>query len=140
MIDILIIDNENAIARFVDEDKTTITVYDDEVRALDAVEKSKPSIIIINYTMRKTATAKYISLLFKASSQSKIVLIAQKLTDNEILDCLAAGTKGYLQVDEVEKFINKLVKAVADGEAWISRHMVSKLLARLHHQKSGGSR
>lgn len=135
MIAVYIIDNENAIARFVDEDGKRIVVFDDEIRALNAIENTKPAVIIVNYTVLQTDTTRFISLLFKVSRQSKIVLIAQRLTDDEILDCLAAGTKGYLQMHEVEKFINKLITVITNGEAWISRRLVSKLLERLQNQK-----
>jgi DNA-binding NarL/FixJ family response regulator len=135
MIDVFVIDNENAIARFIDQDKATITIYENEIRALNAVESSKPSIIIVNYNIHKSATMELVSLLFKASLQSKIVLIAPELSDDEILNYLVIGTKGYLQIDEVEKFINKLIRVITDGEAWISRRMVSKLLTKLHRQK-----
>jgi DNA-binding NarL/FixJ family response regulator len=136
MIDVFVIDNENAIARFIDADKAAVTIYENEIRALNAVESLKPSIIIVNYNIHKTATMELVSLLFKASLQSKIVLIAPKLSDDEILNYLAVGTKGYLQTEEVEKFINKLIKVITDGEAWISRRLVSKLIARLHRQKA----
>jgi DNA-binding NarL/FixJ family response regulator len=136
MIDILIIDNENAIARFIGEGSPAISVYDDEICALNAVESSKPAVILINYTMQKAATMEFISVLFKTSARSQIVLIANELSDEEILDCLAAGAKGYLQIIDVEKFINQMIKAILNGEAWISRRLVAKLLERVQNQQA----
>jgi DNA-binding NarL/FixJ family response regulator len=60
-------------------------------------------------------------------------VIAEKLTDEEVLDCLMAGAKGYLQIDDVDKFINKVIQAIRADEAWITRRMVAKLLDRLRN-------
>jgi DNA-binding NarL/FixJ family response regulator len=134
MISVLIIDNENALARHVNEEGLVVHVYGDEVRAFNAATLLKPDIIILNYTVQNTNTAEFIALLCKASEQSKIVLMAQQLTDDEILDCLVAGATGYLQSKEMPRFINKLIPAVHAGEAWIARRMVAKLIDRLHQQ------
>lgn len=63
-----------------------------------------------------------------------IALIGPEFSDDDLLDCLASGSKGYLRYDEVQANINKAVKVLAEGEAWISRRMVAKLLDRIQHQ------
>jgi len=135
-MDLLIIDNENELARPIGNVQgVSVTVYDDEVRALNAIERVKPDIIILNYSVQHSHTAEFISLLCRVSEHSKIVLIARALTDDEILDCLIAGAKGYLQLNDMPGFINKLLPAVQAGEAWITRRMVAKLIDKLLHQQ-----
>lgn len=136
MINVFIIDNENAIARFIKGSDTAVCVFDNEIRALNAVEEVRPGLVIINYTMQKAGTIEFISLLFNLNLQSRIILVAKKLTDDEILDCLAAGATGYLQGSDVEKFINQTIRAVTAGEAWISRRLVAKLLERVQNQQA----
>ena len=131
MLDVLIIDKENAIAPAIDAGTVIFAVYEDEIQALNAVEAMQPEIIVLNYTIQRNRTAEFIALLSRANEHSKIVLIAENLTDEEVLECLMAGAKGYLQMHEVEKFINKLFQAIRADEAWITRRMVAKLLDRL---------
>ncbi|HEY8035379.1 MAG TPA: DNA-binding response regulator [Methylobacter sp.] len=133
MTDVLVIDNENVIAPAIDAGKVKFCVYDDEIQALNALEAMRPEIAVLNYSMQRNRTAAFISLLSKANERSKIVLIAENLTDEEIVNCLIAGAKGYLQIHEVEKFINKLFQAIRADEAWITRRMVAKLLERLRN-------
>jgi len=135
MMDVLIIDNSNALAPHIHGEGVFITVHDDEIRALRAVERAKPDIILLNYTVQSNDTAEFIALLCRASEHSKIVLIALVLTDDEILDCLIAGAKGFLTIDEIPRFVNKLLPAVQAGEAWISRRMVAKLIDKLRNQQ-----
>jgi DNA-binding NarL/FixJ family response regulator len=133
MKDVLILDNKNAIAPSIDAGKFEFCVYDDEFEALNAIATRQPEIIVLHYTMQRSHMAAFISLLFKATERSKIVVIAEKLTDEEVLDCLMAGAKGYLQIDDVDKFINKVIQAIRADEAWITRRMVAKLLDRLRN-------
>ena len=135
MIDVLIIDNENVLARHIDAEGVAMIVHNDQIRALNAAELLKPDIIMLNYTVPANNTVEFISLLCRVSEHSKIVLIAQDLADDEIIDCLLAGAKGYLQINEMKNFINKLIPAIHAGEAWITRRMVAKLIDRLLHRQ-----
>lgn len=139
MLDVLIIDNHNMLAHPINREGVSVTVYDDEIRALNTVVWKKPDIILLNYAVQNNNTAAFISLLSNANEQSKIVLIAPALTDDEILDCLIAGATGFLEINEMPKFINKLLPAVHAGEAWITRRMVAKLIARLRQQAADSS-
>ena len=139
MLDVLIIDNHNMLVRPINREGMSVTVCDDEIRALNTVAWEKPEIILLNYAVQNYNTAAFISLLRNANEKSKIVLIARALTDDEILDCLIAGATGYLEIIDMPKFINKLLPAVHAGEAWITRRMVAKLITRLRQQAAAPS-
>lgn len=136
MMDVLIIDKDNEIAPAIHEGTVMLSVFYDEIQALNAVETMRPEIIVLNYAIQKSRTAEFISVLFQTSEHSKIILVAENLADEEVLECLIAGAKGYLQIHEVKKFINKLLCAVNAGEAWITRRMVAKLLDKLRNHSA----
>jgi len=136
MMDVLIIDKDNVIAPAIHEETVMLSVFYDEIQALNAVETMRPEIIVLNYAIQKNRTAEFISVLFQTSEHSKIILVAENLTDEEVLECLIAGAKGYLQIHEVKNFINKLLCAVNAGEAWITRRMVAKLLDKLRNHSA----
>jgi DNA-binding NarL/FixJ family response regulator len=105
--------------------------FDDEIVAFNAVAETHPYIIILDYALRKSRTPDYIELLLRASPASRLVVIADKLSEAAILEVLVAGANGYAEQREMPRIGGKLLRAIWQGEAWISRTMVAKLLERL---------
>lgn len=131
MIDVQVIDNGEGIQRFIDQGSLKVCVHQDEIKALLAVERDKPVVVVLHYGLRERGTAEYIALLNAASPGSKIIFIAPELADQEVLDCLLSGAQGYLLKTDLADFINKAIKSVRQGEAWLSRRMSTLLLEKL---------
>lgn len=131
MINVLIIDNSEQIKPVLSDAVVHTSLYVDEVKALNAVEKKQPSVVLLNYAVRKEETAEYIKLILKASTDSKIVLIADALSQEKILNCLIAGAKGYQEIKQLDFYADKLIRVIDAGEAWITRRMVAILLDNL---------
>lgn len=105
--------------------------YEDEIQALNAAAELKPLVVLLHYSVRGNDTCHYIDLLLRENPLGKIVVIAENLAEERILDVLVSGAKGYMEQQDWHKFSNKMLKVVFDGEAWISRKMVAKFLDRL---------
>lgn len=131
MINVYVIDNTEQIKPALFNSTATVSLYTDELLAFNAIEQQQPAVIMLNYAMRKEESVEYIHLLLNASPKSKIVLIANELSENEIINCLIAGAIGYQEVQQLAAFADKLIHAVVAGEAWVTRHMVAKLLDSL---------
>ena len=134
MIDVQIIDDTGSICRNFDKTDLSVSIYDDKVKALAAAERLNPSFIILNYGLCQKGTAEFIAFLHAACLNSKVLLIAPDLTDEEAIECILAGALGYLQSNQVGQFINKAITVLNGGEAWISRRLTAALLKRLHTQ------
>lgn len=128
MIKVQIIDKTDCINLTLLDAEVNSSLCDDEVQALNAVEKMQPSVVLLNYDVRKEQTIDYIRLILNVSSESKVVVLAEGLSDEKILSCLVAGAKGYQNLKQLDEYVNKLIKIVDAGEAWITRRMVAKLL------------
>lgn len=126
-----IIDSAQQLTPFVIDNDFSEQRFDDEIQALNAAAEIKPQIILLHYAVRKKRTGCYIGLLLRESPISKIVIIAENLAEDAILDVLIAGAKGYMEQRDMQKLGNKMLKAVQEGEAWIGRKTVAKLLDRL---------
>ncbi|GAB4265290.1 MAG: hypothetical protein Kow0065_16110 [Methylomicrobium sp.] len=132
MIDIYIIDNNHKVQqRFETMRNRTIRVDHDEMMALTNVERSKPSVILLNYELRRQRTAEYIALLHSASPDTRILFVTDRMNEEEIIDCLISGAQGYLQIDELDKYADKAINAVKQGEAWIPRRIAALMLDKL---------
>ncbi len=128
MINVQVIGTTKQLKQIVTSREKHSSFLDDEIRALDSVEKTKPSVILLDYNLRNAETSEYIKLLLNVSKKSKIVVIADGLRDKEIFACLIAGAKGYQEINTLSDYIVKMVKVIDAGEAWITRRMVAKLL------------
>ncbi|MCK5120780.1 MAG: response regulator transcription factor [Methylococcales bacterium] len=131
MLNLLVIDNTAQIRPALSDVEVNLSLHDDEVQALIAVEKIQPSVILLNYEVRKEETADYIKLILKASIESKIIVIADQLSEEKIVNYIIAGAKGYQDVKQLQAYAKKIIKVVDAGEAWITRRMVAILLDEL---------
>ena len=131
MINVQVIDDRGQIKSTLIGAKLNASWQEDEVQALNFVEEKQPSVILLNYDVRKEQTADYIVLIRKASVKSKVIIIADELSEENILKCLIAGAKGYQEIKQLEVYVDKLIRVVDAGEAWITRRMVAILLDSL---------
>ncbi len=131
MINVLIIDNSEEIKPVLSSTVANIALYSDEVLALNAVEKKQSSVVLLNYAVRKAETVEFIKLIQQADTSCKVVVIAEELSQEKILNCLIAGANGYQEITQLDFYADKLIKVIDAGEAWIGRCMVTILLDNL---------
>ncbi len=129
-----VIDNTGQMQPQLLMTEADVTFFNDEILALNAVEKQLPGLILLNFALRSEETATYIELLLAQSPTSCIVVIGTELSDKQILDCLVAGGKGYQNIRDLPQYIEKIIKAIAMGEAWITRRMTAYLLDYIRTQ------
>lgn len=109
-----------------------ITHYDqDEVLALNFATQQHPKLILLNHEITGSDTFDFISFLSVKSPDSKIIVIGNNLTQEQILSSLVAGANGYLEQNSLDRFLNRAIESVLKGEVWISRKMTRLLLDRL---------
>ena len=130
-MDILVIDRADQIKPDLSAVQTRVQYVSDEVKALNEIETYSSVIVLLHLNMVQAQTPEYIGLLLKANSKSTIVVIADELSDEEILKCLLAGAKGYQQQGQLVDYASRLVNAMNDGEVWITRRMTAILLDSL---------
>lgn len=125
---ILVIDNtEQITASFlaIDEDAAFCA---DEIWGLNLAEQN-PALILLNYAVRGELTPDYIRLLINASPLgNNLVVVGQNASEDDIFRCLLAGAKGYQEIPTLPRYMGKMIHVIEQGEAWISRKMVAKLL------------
>jgi len=137
MIDILIIDREEQIKPELSAAQMNIQFVNDEVKALNEVEKYSSVVVLLHVNMMQEKTAEYIEVLSTANSNSAIAIVADELSDEEIVKCLLAGAKGYQQQSQLMEYASRLVNAMNEGEAWITRRMTATLLNSLRQDREG---
>ena len=134
MIDVLIIDKTDQIKSLLLVEQAHVRVFDNEVKALNAIEQTSSAVVLLHYNVREEQTEEYIKLIMQTSSKSKVVVVADELDENAILTCLLAGAKGYQKLNQLSDYAEKLVTVMDAGEAWITRRMTATLLDSLRRQ------
>ncbi|MDX8126186.1 response regulator transcription factor [Methylomonas sp. BW4-1] len=133
---IQVIDNIDQIQPLMLMAEADVAFYSDEIQALNAAEQLQPNIILLNFALRGSQTPDYTNLLLAASPTSNIVIIGDDLHEEQILHCVLAGAKGYQNSQSLAAYINRMIHAVATGEAWLSRKIVAYLLDAIHRNYS----
>lgn len=131
MMDVLIIDKTEQIKSLLLMEEACVQTFDNEVKALNVTEQTSSPVVLLHYNVREEQTEDYIRLIMQASSDSKVVVVADALDENSILKCLLAGAKGYQETKQLSDHAEKMVTVIDAGEAWITRRMTATLLDSL---------
>lgn len=132
---IQVIDNSGLITTCLTDINTELVCSADEIQALNTVEQFQPSLVLLNFAVRGEKTPEYIRLLLNAAPSTSVVVIAEQLAEESVLECLISGAKGFQLLELLPQYHARLVQAINNGEAWVSRIMVAKLLDRLRQLK-----
>lgn len=131
MIDVLVIDKTEQIKTLLLMEKLGVEVFGNEVKALNVIEQRSSPVVLLHYNVREQQTEDYIRLIMQASSNSKVVVVADELDENSVLKCLLAGAKGYQEMNQLDHHAEKMIAVIDAGEAWITRRMTATLLDSL---------
>jgi len=123
-----VIDDVGLISSHLLMTESDVEFYSDEIQALNAAEQRCPDLVLLNYSVRDQHTPEYVALLLNASPGTRVVVVGDGLSDDAIIYCLLAGAKGYQNGLQLKDYLDRLIKAVAAGEAWVSRKLVTHLL------------
>lgn len=125
---VLVIDNAEQLAPLLFDSDVELLCFADEIQALNAAEQHRPELIFLDYAVLGDQTPEYIRLLLDASDGSKLVVIGNNIDEDDIFHCLLTGAQGYQDIRQLAHYVDKLIKVIMLGEAWVSRKMVARVL------------
>ncbi len=123
-----VIDNTGLIAPFLLKTEADVAIFGDEIQALNAAEQQQPAVILLNYAQMGNQTPEYVDLLLSVSAYARIVIVGDNLPETVIFRCLLAGAKGYQSSRQLMDYLDKIIRVLVNGEAWVSRKLVARLL------------
>mgnify|MGYP001423405394 CR=1 FL=1 len=128
---VFVIDNSQYALESFSVIDAEVTCYTDEVQAFYAVEQQQPEFIFLNYAVRGEQTPGYIEGLLSVAASASVVVIGNNTSEDAIFNCLLTGARGYQDWQQLPRYLSKLIRVLAEGEAWFSRKMVARVLANL---------
>jgi len=108
------------------------------LEAITGVAKLKPHILLLNFNLLKKKGTPLLQTLRLKSPRTQVILLTRRSPETTILEALSYGVRGYLRDGLIPTFLPKMVRAVNNGEAWVPRKMVSKILDYLTNLTTHG--
>lgn len=129
MTSVYVLDSNNEIVASAGEALNDALVCDNEVQLLNEMEQSGFAIVLLHHAVRHQETAAFVERLKKVEPVVEIVVIGGNLQDEEIMAYILAGANGYQDVATLDRYVEKMLRVITNGEAWVSRRLVGRLIA-----------
>jgi two-component system, NarL family, nitrate/nitrite response regulator NarL len=138
-IRIVIIDSHNLVRtglRLILETKAGFKVVGEAGKAsegMEVVAAQKPDIILLILDPSCSIGLEIIRKLSKASSSSRVVLLARPEEAQVLINAVQEGVLGIVLKTQSPDVLIKAIQKVHAGEVWIERSMIANLLSGLRN-------
>lgn len=99
-----------------------------------AVFKMKPSVLLLDLTLRDLEGIKGMMAIQRLSPMTKVIVLTSSVDDTERLRALEGGARGYCDPNIDPVLMKRAVQIVQKGEIWAQRsamlHLIKELSAR----------
>lgn len=125
---ILVIDKDESISVCLATVEAQLFCHQDEIQALNAAETQQPAVIFLAYDLRGEETPYFIRMLSDAAPATRLVVIGAQIDENAVIQCMLAGAKGFQELAQLSHYAIRLIQALLNDEAWLSRKSVARLI------------
>lgn len=111
--------------------RTNITAIEDVVARIGRL---KPRILFVNLDQSTDEGFALLEALHRECPETFVVLLTDKSAkDEQIMQALASGARGCLNLEAAPFYFFKAVHAVDHGEIWVTRKMLGKIMDKVLH-------
>jgi DNA-binding NarL/FixJ family response regulator len=104
--------------------------------ALKAIVEVKPDLAIVDPSLGDSSGIDLITSAMAQSPSLMILVLSMRSESFHVERALRAGAKGYVTKDQGSQNVLAAIRRVLSGEVHLSRHLVSKMLARMTTDRS----
>jgi DNA-binding NarL/FixJ family response regulator len=110
--------------------RTNITAVEDKVAM---VRRLSPRVLFASMQQCIDSDFAMLASLHEACPQTQVVLLADDSDQQEeqVIQALASGARGYLNIESDTSQLSKVVQVVDRGEAWVPRKMLGKIMNQI---------
>ena len=95
------------------------------------LHESKPSIVFLDLELPEFDRTTHFQHLLSLSPFTRIVVFSDHYDEEEALNGLKSGIRGYMHRETDRGLLKKVVEVVQKGEIWVSRDMVARLVGEI---------
>lgn len=127
----IILDESDAPAEHQHESHAGMTSVEEVVARISQLN---PRILFINFDQSTEGDFALLGALQRECPETLVVLLTDKSAqDEQILQALANGARGCLNHEADPLYFLKAVRVVDQGEIWVTRKMLGKILDKVLH-------
>ena len=93
--------------------------------------ETEPTIVLIDFSVVSEAHYAMLAELRRSHPKTKVIFLCDGADQTKLIDAFRHGALGYIETKDREAFLAKAIQAVSNGEAWVPRHFVTKIVERL---------
>jgi DNA-binding NarL/FixJ family response regulator len=103
--------------------------------AASLLRRYRPGTILLDAAPSPVQALALLPTIRRLSRASKVILIGASSTPTAfLLEALRRGACGHLASRDLRRWLATAVSTVARGEAWVSRHLASAIVAEMRRQ------
>jgi two-component system nitrate/nitrite response regulator NarL len=114
-----------------------------EVRRADALAECltrlQPQLALLDVRLTHVNSVRVVADLMKRSPDTRIVVLSSDLDEDQELALFRAGVRGVCALDSTADTLTRVVSAVLQGELWIRRTLIAKLVDSLGTREMEGN-
>jgi DNA-binding NarL/FixJ family response regulator len=99
----------------------------DEARQHRVAMKKSPSVLVVDREALSSGVPASLQSLRTAFPDAKILIMGRPIGDEEILDLVLGGVRGFINYDNATDELSRAIDVVAAGHLWIKREVLDKL-------------
>lgn len=99
------------------------------MEVIATVRKFRPRVLVCSLEMCTDTDYPLLLELWRECPYTRVVLLADGLIEEDrLMHALSIGVRGYLGYDEIQLQLARAVRGVDQGEAWVPRKMLGKMV------------
>lgn len=127
------------VCKILESDKS-IHVVSKVSNVLDLVQACEGldfDVLLLDVDIQGLNLSKVLQLLKKNKGTKIILIVGDEYNENMLINAIRSGVRGYLAKNEDSSRLVKAIKAVNDGELWVERKMMMKVLQAFSSPRRG---
>ncbi len=99
--------------------------------ALRLIRELRPHVALINFSLTEQDAFQILELLARAPCESRSVLLASRITEQEFLRAVELGARGVLLEDTAAPMLARCIRKVHEGDEFFEKDVLQKSFGRL---------
>ena len=119
------------LALSLDKNIQVIACVNDVADIFGKISETEPVIVLIDFTVVSESHYALLTELRRSHPKTGVIFLCDGADQTKLVDAFRHGASGYLEAKDSDVFLIKAVHAVSNGEAWVPRRFVTKIVERL---------